>query len=103
MLTYSMLRNLSARTDGTASTSAALVSPPAGLRYTNVVIHNHDAANPLWVDIVQRGASAPTVSSTQKTFVVNPSQTLVLNISESVSVYVAAAVSVAYSARFASN
>lgn len=83
----SSLRNKEAATcTGTAATklfSAAQLSSRAGVQ-----IHNADASISIWVLCQVRGTAAPTMSITNKTYVIPAGSTLDIPVAASVDVYI---------------
>lgn len=102
-LTYG-LRALVGSTDGTCAGNAA-----TKISFTNtpkrsvVTIKNHSTSLNIWVEFVNRGASAPTISSTAHAFMVPPLMTQTFGTSDSIDIYIendsGAATTAAYSAR----
>lgn len=81
------IRSLGAREASTVAGNAAsriLSSPTAR---AGVMIHNASATHSLWVRLVEQGASAPTISSADRDYVVPPENTLTLDVSETLDIY----------------
>lgn len=72
----------------TVAGNAVTKLPDAETQYrSGMIIHNASETYAVWIDIVNDGASAPTISSTAKLFVINPNATLTLMVGRGVDVY----------------
>lgn len=84
-------RNLGTAESTTCAGNAAkhvLATPEAaGERRSGFTFKNHHATSHIWLYLVQRGASAPTISSTANHFDVAPGQTITVGASETVAIY----------------
>lgn len=59
----------------------------SGEKRAGLLVRNHDPAAIVWVGMVPRGTSAPTLSGTAHIHAIAPNSTLALYLSESVDVY----------------
>lgn len=87
MTDFQPIRSLGAREASTVAGNAAsrvLSSPTAR---AGVMIHNASVAHSLWIRIVEQGASAPTITSSDRDYVIPPENTLTLDVSETLDLY----------------
>lgn len=86
-LLTSPLRSFGAREASTVAGNAAtrLLSNPT-VR-AGVFLHNASDSFELWVRLVEAGSAAPTLSASDRDFVVAPKGTLVLDVADTVALY----------------
>lgn len=84
------MRNLISSTNttinGTTATKLGGIATSTTSKRQGLFIKNHDAS-PIWIDIVTRGASTPTISSSSNILEIAAYQTAYIAASESVEVY----------------
>src|SRR5690349_14766461 len=81
------IRALGAREASTVAGNAAsriLASPTTR---TGVMLHNASGSLSLWVRLVEQGSGAPTISASDRDYVIPPENTLTLDIGQTVDVY----------------
>ena len=87
-MTYG-LRSLMGSTDGTcagnATTKISFTNTP---KRAVVTIKNHSSTLNIWVDFVNRGGSAPSISSTVHAFLILPGTTQTFAINDSIDIYI---------------
>jgi hypothetical protein len=81
------IRSIGAREAATVAGNAAtriLASPTAR---TGVLIHNAHQSHSLWIRLVDRGSSPPTLSASDRDYVIPPENTLNILASDTVEIY----------------
>ena len=81
------IRNRVNFTPFTVAGNAATKLVPSGMRRSAIEVHNPDSTYNLWIQVVQRGASAPVISQTSKGAQVAPGATVMFPYSETQDVY----------------
>ncbi|MBS1706144.1 MAG: hypothetical protein JST40_09745 [Armatimonadetes bacterium] len=79
---------LGSREASTVSGSAPkLLFSGTSSRRSGIQVHNSDAVNELWLRMVPEGATSPTISATDRDYVIPPKSTLSLRVDASIDVY----------------
>jgi len=84
-----IIRGFGLREAGSVSgdASTAILSGPTERQRTGIEIHNPDLGLDLWVRAVAEGAPAPTISATDRDFIVRPGATLLLAYGPEIALY----------------
>lgn len=81
------VRSFGAREAATVAGNAStriLASPTVR---SGAFLHNASATLSLWVRLVERGATAPTITADDRDFVLDPGGTLLLDVADTVDIY----------------
>ncbi len=71
----------------TGDASTAILPASSQRQRTGLEIHNPDLGLDLWVRAVAEGAAAPTISATDRDFIIRPGATLLLAYGPDIAVY----------------
>jgi hypothetical protein len=84
---FQPIRSLGARGAANVAGNAATRIVVASSARSGAIIHNASPTHSLWLRVVEQGAAAPTITSSDRDFVVPPENSLVLDIGPALEVY----------------
>ena len=85
--TFPPIRSLGAREATSLSGNAASRILTADGPRAGILLHNASPSLSLWIRLVEQGGAAPTITASDRDFVIPPEQTLILDVDESIDIY----------------